>query len=111
MIHALDSVTVGQVTYAVRNTNVSGMDIKEGDVIGLDNKKIVSSGTDLALVTLDLIEKLRSDEEIVTLYYGKEVKEEDAMALSQVIKERFPNCDVEVHYGGQPIYYYYIALE
>lgn len=111
MIHALDSVTVGQVTYAVRNTNVSGMDIKEGDVIGLDNKKIISSGTDLGLVTLDLIEKLRSDEEIITLYYGKEVTEKDAMAIAQIIRDRYPNCDVDVHFGGQPIYYYYIALE
>ena len=111
MIHALDSVTVGQVTYAVRNTNVNGIEIKKDDIIGLDNKKIVSSGSDLGLVTIDLIEKLRSDESIITLYYGKDVKEADALAVKKIVQDRYPDCDVEVHFGGQPIYYYYIALE
>ncbi|MBQ4098154.1 MAG: DAK2 domain-containing protein [Clostridia bacterium] len=111
MIHALDTVTVGQVTYAVRNTRLYGFDLKVGDIMGLDNKKILSKGNDIGQVTLDLIEKLRSDEEIITLYYGQEVKEEDAIKLQQEIMERYPDCDVDVHYGGQPIYYYYIALE
>jgi dihydroxyacetone kinase-like predicted kinase len=79
--------------------------------MGLDNKKIVAKGNDVSEVTLKLIEKLRGDEEIITLYYGQDVKEEDAVKLQQVIAERYPDCDVDVHYGGQPIYYYYIALE
>lgn len=111
MIHSLDSVTVGQVTYAVRNTSVSGFDIKVGDVIGLDNKKIIAAGNEVSAVTIDLIEKLRSDEEIITIYYGQDVKESDAEALQNAIAEKYPDCDVEIHYGGQPIYYYYIALE
>ncbi len=111
MIHALDSVTVGQVTYAVRNTKLYGFDLRVGDIMGLDNKKILSTGKDVGEVTLNLIEKLRSDEEMITLYYGKDVKEEDAEALAAVIQEQYPDCDVEIHYGGQPIYYYYIALE
>ncbi len=111
MIHALDSVTVGQVTYAVRNTKLYGFDLKVGDIMGLDNKKILSKGEDISEVTIDLIEKLRSDEEIITLYYGQEVKEEDAVKVQQAIMEKYPDCDVEIHYGGQPIYYYFIALE
>ncbi len=111
MIHALDTVTVGQVTYAVRNTKLYGFDLKIGDIMGLDNKKILSVGKDISEVTIDLIEKLRSDEEVITLYYGQEVKEEDAMKLQEVLQERYPDCDVEIHYGGQPIYYYYVALE
>ena len=111
MIHALDTVTVGQVTYAVRNTKLYGFDLKVGDIMGLDNKKILSVGKDVSEVTLKLIEKLRSDEEMITLYYGKDVKEEEAEALASVIAEQYPDCDVEIHYGGQPIYYYYIALE
>lgn len=111
MIHALDSVTVGQVTYAVRNTKLYGFDLKVGDIMGLDNKKILSTGKDVGEVTLSLIDKLRSDEEIITLYYGKDVKEEDAESLAALIAEKYPDCDVEIHYGGQPIYYYYIALE
>ena len=111
MIHALDSVTVGQVTYAVRNTKLYGFDLKIGDVMGLDNKKILAKGDDVSQVTIELIEKLRNGEEIITLYYGQDVTEEDAMKLQQAIMEKYPDCDVEVHYGGQPIYYYYIALE
>ena len=76
-----------------------------------DNKKILSQGKDVSEVTLDLIEKLRDGEEIITLYYGQEVKEEDAEALREKIEEKYPDCDVDIHYGGQPIYYYYIALE
>jgi DAK2 domain fusion protein YloV len=111
MIHALDAVSVGQVTYAVRNTHVNGLDINEGDVIGLDNKKILASGNDIGLVTMDLIEKMRSDEEIITLYYGQDVKEGDAETLRNFIQEKYPDCSVELFFGGQPIYYYYIALE
>ncbi len=111
MIHALDTVTVGQVTYAVRSTKVDRFDLKVGDIIGLDDKKIVSVGHDVTEVTLGLIEKMRRDESLITLYYGSEVKEEDANKLQEYIKLRYPECDVELHYGGQPIYYYYIALE
>ena len=111
MIHALDMVTVGQVTYAVRNTKMNGFDLKVGDVMGLDNKKILAKGEDVSQVTIDLIEKLRKDEEIITLYYGQEVNENDAMQLQAAIMDKYPDCDVEIHYGGQPIYYYYIALE
>ena len=111
MIHALDTVTVGQVTYSVRNTKLYGFELKVGDIMGLDNKKILSQGKDVSEVTLDLIEKLRDGEEIVTLYYGQDVKEEDAEALREKIEEKYPDCDVDIHYGGQPIYYYYIALE
>lgn len=111
MIHALDTVTVGQVTYSVRNTKLYGFDLKVGDVMGLDSKKILATGSDISEVTLELIEKLRSGEEIITLYYGQDVKEEDAVKLQETIMEKYPDCDVDIHYGGQPIYYYYIALE
>ena len=111
MIHSTDMVTVGQVTYAVRNTKLNGFDLKVGDIMGLDNKKILSAGNDLTDVTIKLIEKLRSGEEIITLYYGQDVSEEDATQLQAKLLEKFPDCDVEIHYGGQPIYYYYIALE
>ena len=111
MIHALDNVTVGQVTYAVRKTKVDGLSLEVGDIIGLDNKKILSKGKDIALVTIDLIEKIKSGEELITLYYGKDVKEEEALQLQSIIKDKYPDCEVEIHDGGQPIYYYYIALE
>lgn len=111
MIHAIDTVTVGQITYAVRNTKMDGFELKVNDIMGLDNKKILSVGKDVQSVAIDLIEKLRSGEEIITLYYGKDVKEEEAAALQGIIQDKYPECDVEIHRGGQPIYYYYIALE
>lgn len=111
MIHALDSVTVGQVTYAVRNTKLYGFDLKVGDIMGLDNKKILAKGKHVNEVAINLIDKLRNGEEIITLYYGQDVTEEEAMKLQEVLSEKYPDCDIDVHYGGQPIYYYYIALE
>jgi hypothetical protein len=111
MFHALDSVTVGQVTYAVKNTKVNGFDIKVNDVIGLDNKNILAKGQNIEQVVLKMIEKLRGGEEIITLYYGSDVKEEDAEALQAKVQETYPDCDVQLNYGGQPIYYYYISLE
>ncbi len=111
MIHALDNITDGQITYAVRNTRVDGFEIKIGDIMGMDNKKILAKGSHINAVTMQLIEKLRHGEEMITLYYGKDVKQEDAESLQQAVQERYPDCDVELHYGGQPIYYYYVALE
>ena len=111
MIHSMDTITVGQVTYAVRSTKMDGFDLKEGDVIGLDNKRIVSVGKGISEVTIDLIEKMRTTEEIITLYYGKDVKEEDANVLQTKVSEKYPDCDVELHNGGQPIYYYFVSLE
>lgn len=111
MMHAMDTITVGQVTYAVRNTKIDGLDLKIGDVMGLDNKKILTKGKEIDEVVINLIEILRNREELITLYYGQDVKEEDANALAEKIMEAHPECDVEVQYGGQPIYYYFISLE
>lgn len=111
MIHALDTVTVGQVTYSIKNTKMDGFELNVGDIMGLDNKKILSVGKDVAEVTTQLIEKIRSSEEIITLYYGQEVSEEEAMKLQESLSQKFPDCDIEIHRGGQPIYYYFIALE
>lgn len=112
MLHALDNVTAGQVTYAVKNTRIDGFELKEGDIIGLDNKKILAKGTEVNQVVVDLIARLKSiSDEIVTLYYGADVKQEEAEALQAKLMELYPDCDVEINYGGQPIYYYLIALE
>jgi len=111
MIHSLDTVSVAQITYAVKSTKIDGFDIKENDIIGLDNKKILAKGKDVSKVAIQMIEKLRRSEEIITLYYGSDVKEEDAVALQEKIQDLYPDCDVQLNYGGQPIYYYYIALE
>lgn len=112
MIHSMDNVKAGQVTYAVRSTSLNGFQLKEGDIIGLDDKKILSKGDTVDDTVLTLLEKLKDGtHEIITLYFGKDVSEEDAEALAAKVSERFPDCDVDYHYGGQPIYYYLVSLE
>lgn len=112
MIHAIDNVSSGMVTYAVRNAKVDGFSLTKGDIIALDNKKILAKGKDLSKVTGDLIEKLRYNaHSLVNLYYGSDVTEEEAVALQATLAARYPELDVELFYGGQPIYYYIVSLE
>lgn len=112
MIHALDNVKVGQVTYAVRNTSLNGFSIKEGDIIGLDDKKILAKSHSLEETVLKLIAKLKEDfHQVITLYYGEDVKEEEAKSLCETIAEKYPDCDVDFHNGGQSVYYYILSLE
>lgn len=112
MIHALDNVKVGQVTYAVRNTSLNGFSIKEGDIIGLDDKKILAKSHSLEETVLKLIGRMKEDfHQVITLYYGEDVKEEEAAALCETIAEKYPDCDVDFHNGGQAVYYYIMSLE
>lgn len=112
MIHALDNVKAGQVTHAVRTTNVNGFSIQEGDIIGLDDKKILAKSNSIDETVLKLLDKLKEDShEVITLYYGADVKEEEAKALCEKVQEAFPDCDVDYHFGGQPVYYYLLSLE
>lgn len=112
MTHAIDNVASGQVTYAVRNTTMNGFKLKEGDIIGLDNKRILAKGDNIEETTLKLVRALkRSEHEMITLYYGEGVTEEDAEALAEKVGNEFPDCDVDFHCGGQPVYYYMVSLE
>ena len=112
MIHALDNVKVGQVTYAVRNTSLNGFSIKEGDIIGLDDKKVLAKSHSLEETVMKLIGRMKEDfHQVITLYYGEDVKEEEAEALVAAIAEKYPDCDVDFHNGGQAVYYYILALE
>lgn len=112
MIHAIDNVKAGQVTHAVRTTCVNGFNIEEGDIIGLDDKKILAKGNNIDDTVLDLIKAMKEEwHEIITLYYGSDVTEEQAEALAAKVTEAFPDCDVDYHFGGQPIYYYLLSLE
>ena len=112
MIHALDNVKAGQVTYAVRNTQLNGFTIKEGDIIGLDDKKILAKSHSLEETVLKLIGKMKEDfHQMITLYYGEAVKEEEAEALCETIAEKYPDCDGDFHNGGQSVYYYILSLE
>ena len=112
MIHSLDNVTAGQITYAVKDAKTDGFDLKKGDIIGLDNKKILAKGTNKEEVCKQMIEKLKNGAtQVITLYYGEGVTEDEANALCDELANKYPDCDVQAMNGGQPIYYYYIALE
>ncbi len=112
MIHALDNVKAGQVTHAVRNTSLNGFSIKEGDIIGLDDKKILAKSKSIDETVMKLIAHMKEEShQVITLYYGEDVKEEEAEALCNAVAAQYPDCDVDYHSGGQPVYYYLLSLE
>lgn len=112
MSEAMRTVKSGQVTYAVRDTSIDGKEIKTGDYMGLDDKGICSVGTDIDQVVLDLIEQMSDDEsELLSIYYGSDVSKEQADNLVAMIQEKYPDYEIEVHSGGQPIYYYILSIE
>ncbi len=112
MMEALSTVKSGQVTYAVRDTVINDVEVREGNIIGLAEGKLLSAGDNLDEITTNLIEKLvDEDSAIITLFYGEDTKEEEAEALRDLLEEKFEDIDVELHYGGQPLYYYLISVE
>lgn len=112
MNDALGSVRSGSVTYAVRNTQIGSFDLKEGDIIGMDAKDIVAKGDSVNRVTEQLIDSMMDDEvSCISLYFGNNVTEEDANAIAADMSKKYRDCDVDVHYGGQPLYYFIVSLE
>lgn len=112
MKEAISHVKSGQVTYAVRDTEISGKKIAEGDVIGIAHGDIVSVGSEVTEVTRELIEELvNEDHSLITLYYGEDVDEEDGEKLLKELEEEYEDLDIELVYGGQPLYYYLVSLE
>ena len=112
MLEAVSNVKSGQVTYAVRDTSIDGKAIHEGDIMGIGDKGLVSVGNDISDVTFDLIkDAVDEDSELISIYYGADVKKEDAEAFAARVEESFLDCDVQNYYGGQPIYYYIVSVE
>ena len=112
MVEAISTVKTGQVTYAVRDTEIDGFEIKMNDYMGIGDKSILAVGTDMNTVTLQMLDKMiDEDTEMVSIYYGSESSEDDASVIAEAIEEKYPDVDVEVNEGGQPIYYYVISVE
>ena len=112
MVEAFQNVRSGQVTYAVRNTNIDGLDLKEGEIIGLDNHSILTKSENIDDCTKQLVEKLVTDETMsISLFYGNGVSEEEANLLLESLEEKYPNIEICVIPGGQPVYYYVISVE
>ena len=113
MIEEMKRVKTGQVTYAVRNTTIDDRPIHEGDIMGIgDHSSLLAVGSDIASVTQDMLEAMVNEEsELISIYYGADIPEEDAEKMQMAVEASYPDCDVEVHYGGQPIYYYIVSVE
>lgn len=112
MQEEIQNVKTGQVTYAVRDTKIDDKEIHLGDIMGIGDDGILAVGKEVQETALSMMEELvEADSEIIGVYYGEEVSEEDAQALGEKIAEKYPNTEVEVHYGGQPIYYYVVSVE
>ncbi len=112
MYHEIENVVTGQVTYAVRTTKIDGFSLKKGDIIGLNSKRVLTKSTNVEETTLKLVDKMKDEAHaLINLYYGKDVRQEEAEALQSKLSEKYPECDVEIYYGGQDIYYYIVSLE
>ena len=112
MTEAITTVKTGQVTYAVRDTKIDDKEIHEGNIMGIGDSGILAVGEELEATTLEMFKELVDDmSEIISIYYGEEVDEAVAEELGEKVGEMFPECDVEVHFGGQPIYYYVVSVE
>ncbi len=112
MLHAIETVTAGQITYAVRTTRMDNFNLKKGDIIGLDDKKILAKGNSILDCTVKLIDALKDDSHsVINLYYGSDIKESEAEKIQEEIQEKYPDFDVELYPGGQAVYYFIVSLE
>lgn len=112
MIQEMGRVKSGQITYAVRNTSIDGMEITEGDIMGIGDSGMLAVGKDVESTALKTLRAMVDDEsELISIYYGEDVKESEAEAFYEKAQEAFSGCEIELHNGGQPIYYYMISVE
>lgn len=112
MMAEIENVKTGQVTYAVRDTEIDGKTIKQNDFMGIGDKSILSVGTDLRATTLEMVDAMvDEDSAIISIYFGSDSDEDSANELAAAIEEKYPDVEVEVNDGGQPIYYYVISVE
>lgn len=112
MSEEIKAVKTGQVTYAVRDTVIDDKEIRQGDYMGIGDSGILSNGTDMLEVTFQMIDDMmEEDKELISIYYGSDITEETAEQLRGMVEEKYPACDVELQYGGQPIYYYIVSVE
>lgn len=108
----MGAVKSGQLTYAVRDTEIDDKVIKEGDIMGIGDAGIMAVGQDIEATALALIETMMDeDAELISVYYGADTSEEDAEAFAAKLEELYEDCDIELQFGGQPIYYYVVSVE
>ena len=112
MVEEMGRVRTGQITYAVRNTSIDGMEIKEGDIMGIGDSGMLAVGQEIEATVMETVNRMvDEDSELISVYFGADVSEEDAEALVEKIQEAYPDCEVELNNGGQPVYYYLLSVE
>ena len=112
MLEAIQNVKTGQVTYAVRDTKIDDKEIHEGDIMGIGDAGIIAVGTDIQNTAKEMLAAMVDDDsELISLYYGEEISAEDAESFAAEIAELYPDMDIDAQFGGQPIYYYVMAVE
>lgn len=112
MAEEMMRVKTGQVTYAVRNTSIDGHEIRENDIMGLDDKRLLAVGKTIHDTTLEMLDAMVDEDTVlISVYYGADVSEEDANVLMEQIQKKYPDCDTDIHAGGQPVYYYIVSVE
>ncbi|MCG4585466.1 DAK2 domain-containing protein, partial [Anaerosalibacter bizertensis] len=112
MESAVENVKTGQVTYAVRDTEIDNIKIKKDDIIGICKGDIKAIGKDIQKVSLELIKKVVDENtELITIFYGENIDEDEANTLAELLEAEFDDYDIEVVYGGQPLYYYIFSIE
>ena len=112
MRNTITHVHTGEVTYAVRDTHIDNVEIHQGDIMAVGDDGLLSVGTEIHDVAVASVERMMFDEaELISVYYGKDFSEENASRLAMELSEKYPECDVEVENGGQPVYYCILAVE
>lgn len=112
MTKEMGRIQTGQITYAVRTTNIDGMEIHEGDIMGIGDSGMLAVGSDVETTAIETLKRMvKEDSELISLYYGEDVDPETAERFSDRVKKEFPHCEVELNNGGQPIYYYLLSVE
>lgn len=112
MAQAIEDIKTGQVTFAVRDTMIGDKKINKDDILGIFGSDIVATSKEISDATISLIENMVDDDsELISIYYGQDMKEEDADKLGEIVEEKYPDLDVEITYGGQPLYYYIVSVE
>ncbi len=112
MTEEMSKVKTGQVTYAIRDTKIGDVEISKNDIMGLDDKDIVACGDTIGETTLKLVDSMVDEDSVlISVYYGEGVSEEEATVLMEQIQEKYPDCDTDLHAGGQPVYYYIVSVE
>jgi len=112
MLEEIGNIKTGQVTYAVRDTEIYDIKVSKDDYMGVGDSTILCVGKELEPTVLEMIDKMVDDDSsLISIYYGEEISKEDAQSLTEKAEDQFGDCDIELHFGGQPIYYYIVSVE